>query len=66
MQRPDLTLDEQTVRLLEQLAERYFQGDLAVAVREALVCLAARLAESGAPPLPAEPPAKVPPPDRHA
>lgn len=47
MKRLNFTLDEETVKLLEDLAERYYQGNKSRTVRAALESLAAHTGYDG-------------------
>lgn len=47
MQRLNFTLDDETVKLLEKLAEKYYQGNKSQTVRSALESLAAHAGHEG-------------------
>ncbi|MBM3457660.1 MAG: hypothetical protein FJX77_03900 [Armatimonadetes bacterium] len=47
MQRLNFTLDDETVRLLEKLAEKYYHGNKSQTVRSALESLAAHAGHEG-------------------
>ena len=47
MQRLNFTFDDETVRLLEKLAEKYYHGNKSLTVRSALESLAAHAGHEG-------------------
>ncbi len=47
MQRLNFTLDEETIRLLDQLAQKYYHGNKSLTVRSALESLAVHAGHEG-------------------